>query len=221
VAQVRQRQQQRQQAQRRRSPPEEARASESDPGAAKMKLRDGSYHMAYNVETVTEERSGLVVTVAVTNQGSDNGQLRPLLGQVQEQQGTLPGVALLDSGFADNGDVQWAEEQGVQVLMPPRNERSEKAQGRDPYARKRRDSDAVADWRARMGTAAAQRQYQRRLPVAEGVHAQEANRGWRRFRLRGLRKVTAEAWWQALAQNVLRVLALGWELAGTVRAALA
>jgi len=33
--------------------------------------------------------------------------------------------------------------------------------------------------------------------------------------------VTAEAWWQALAHNVKRVLSLGWDLVGTVRAGLA
>jgi len=73
----------------------------------------------------------------------------------------------------------WLEEQGVMVLMPPRNEEADRQAGRDPYARKRRDNDAVAGWRARMGTPAAQQQYRRRAPVAEGVHAQQANRGWR------------------------------------------
>jgi len=70
-----------------------------------------------------------------------------------------------------------------------------------------------------MGTAAAQRQYRRRAPVAEGVHAQQANRGWQRFRLRGLAKVRTEAFWQALAHNVARLLAWGAPLAGRVRAA--
>lgn len=219
IDQVRQRQEQRRRSKRSDSKPEDARASETDPDAAKMKMQDGSYHMAYNVETVAETCHGLIINVGVTNQGSDNGQLRPRLEQTEQQQGLLPGVALVDSGFADQPDVDWAEGQGVTVLMPPRNEQADVKAGRDPYARKKRDSEAVANWRARMGTAEAKKQYKRRAPVAEGIHAQQANRGWYRFRLRGLDKVQAEACWQAWAQNLRRILSLGWDLVGTVRAA--
>jgi transposase len=219
LAVVRQRQAQRQQANRKASPPEQARANETDPDVAKMKMPDGGYRQAYNVETVTDVGSGLIVTVAVTNQGSDNGQLGVLMDQVQQEQHTLPQGVLVDSGFADQADVERLEQQQVQVLMPPKNEKQEKEKGQDPYARKRRDSDAVARWRARMGEPAARQQYQRRAPVAEGVHAQQANRGWRRFRLRGLAKAWVEALWQALAHNVTRLLAQGVALAGTVRAA--
>jgi transposase len=221
VAQVQQRQQERQQAKRKDRDPAEARASETDPDAAKMKFSDGGYRPAYNVQTITAESSGLIVQVSVTNQGSDNGQLGPQLEQLQQEQQTLPGVALVDSGYADQQDLEQAERAGVMVLMPPRDQRRDEAAGRDPYARKRRDSDVVAEWRARMGTAAAQAQYRRRLPVAEGVHAQQANRGWRRFRLRGLAKAQVEACWQALAHNVVRLLTWGVDLAGTVRADLA
>jgi transposase len=219
VAQVRRQQQQRQQSKRSDSQPEQARASESDPDAVKMKMHDGGYRLAYNVQTVTAESSGLIVSVDVTNQGSDNGQLRPRVEQVEHEQQELPGVALADSGFADQQDIERLEQAGVVVLMPPRDARKDQRAGRDPYARKRRDSDVVAAWRARMGTAEAQAQYRRRAAVAEGVHAQQANRGWRRFRLRGLVKVATEAWWQALAHNVVRLLSLGIDLAGTVRAA--
>jgi transposase len=218
VQQVRHRQQQRAATGRAKAQPEEARAAETDPDAAKMKMPDGGYRLAYNVETVSECDKGLIVTVAVTSQGSDNGQLEPMVSQVEAQQ-AKPEQVLADSGFSDEDDVEALEGRKVEVLMPPKNEKKEKEQGQDPYARKRRDSDAVAGWRERMGTAEAQQAYKRRAPVAEGVHAQQANKGWRRFRLRGLAKVTTEAYWQALGHNLARLLALGVALAGTVRAA--
>jgi transposase len=221
VGVVRQRQEQRRKANRKASPPAGARANETDPDAAKMKMPDGGYRQAYNVETVTDVASGLIVTVAVTNQGSDNGQLGVMMGRLHHEQQAWPRAVLVDSGFVDQPDVGRLEGQQVQVLMPPKNEKQEQQKGRDPYARKRRDSDAVARWRARMGQPAARQQYRRRAPVAEGVHAQQANRGWRRFRLRGLAKVGVEAVWQALAHNVARLLAAGVSLAGTVRAAVA
>jgi transposase len=219
VAQARARQQQRRQTDRATLPPAEARASETDPDAVKMKRPDGGYRPCYNVQTLTTTAEGLIVTVAVTAQSSDNGQLRPLVEQVQREQGVRPGRVLADSGFSDQDDVQQLEEGHVAVLMPPKNERKELAQGKDPYARKRRDSEVIAAWRARLGTAEARQRYRRRAPVAEGVHAQQANRGWQRFRLRGLVRAAAEACWQALTHNLLRLLARGVDLAGTVRAA--
>ncbi|HKB40824.1 MAG TPA: transposase [Gemmataceae bacterium] len=218
LAVVRERQQQRRQSTRRDVLPEDARASETDPDAAKMKFPNGGYGLAYNVETVSDEATGLIVTVAVTNQGSDNGQLAPLLEQVRQEQGVLPERVLLDSGFADAADVEKLEKEGVEVLMPPKNERKEQAAGKDPYAAKRRDSAELATWRARMGTAEARTHYRRRAPVAEGVHAQQSNRGWRRFRLRGQGKAQCETCWQALAHNVAKLLRRGEFLRGTVRA---
>lgn len=221
IAVVQQRQQQRQQAGRADRPPAQARANETDPDATKMKLADGGFRQAYNVETVTDVTHGLIVTVAVTNQGSDNGQLSVLVEQVQQEQQALPATVLVDSGYSDEADVERLEAKAVRVLMPPKNERKELQAGRDPYARKRRDSEAVATWRARMGEAGSREEYRQRAPVAEGVHAQQANGGWRRCRLRGLAKVWVEARWQALAHNVRRLLSLGVTLAGTVRAATA
>ncbi len=218
LAVVRQRQAQRQQAGRASSPPGEARANETDPDAAKMKMPDGGFRQAYNVETLTDAARGLIVTVAVTNQGSDNGQLGVMLDRLEQEQQARPQAVLVDSGFVDQEDIERLEGKQVRVLMPPKNEHQEQQQGRDPYARKRRDSDAVAAWRARMGEAGSRQEYRRRAPVAEGVHAQQANRGWRRCRLRGLAKVLVEALWQALGHNLVRLLSLGVPLVGTVRA---
>jgi transposase len=219
VEQVQQRQQQRAATGRASARPEEARASETDPDCCKMKMTDGGYRLAYNVETVASVKEGLIVSVAVTNQGSDNGQLAPMTAAVQQEQGVKPEAMVADSGFSDEEDIEQLEGQGIQVLMPPKNEKKEKEQGRDPYAPKRRDSEAVAQWRQRMGTAEAQQLYARRAPVAEGVHAQQANVGWRRFRLRGLLKVTTEAWWRALSYNLKRLLEMGVTLTAAVRAA--
>jgi transposase len=219
LEQVKQRQRQRAATGRVAARPEEARASETDPDCCKMKMTDGGYRLAYNVETVASVEQGLIVAVAVSSQGSDNGQLAPLAATVQDDHGAKPQTMLADSGFSDEQDIEQLEGQGIAVLMPPKNEKKEKEQGRDPYARKRRDSTAVASWRRRMGTAEARELYKRRAPVAEGVHAQQSNVGWRRFGLRGLAKVTAEAGWRALAYNLKRLLEQGVALTAAVRAA--
>ena len=204
LASVRQRQAER--AASGRARPEEARASETDSDARKMKRSHGGFEPAFNVQTATDVDSGLIVAVSVTEQASDNGQLGPMVEQVTANLGTAPQQVLADAGFSDATDIEELETARIEVLMPPKNERKEQQQGRDPYQRKRRDSDAIAAWRERMGTAAARQRYGRRAPVAEGVHAQQSNRGWKRFRLRGLVKAQVEALWQALAHNLCVLL---------------
>jgi transposase len=185
--------------------PEEARASETDPDARKMKMSHGGFVPAYNTQTVTDAEHGLIVAVQVTEQASDNGLLGTLLEKVEEQTGQAPAAVLVDGGYASQTDIQKAESNGTKIYMPPKTARAELKQGKNPYQRKRDDTKEIERWRVRMGTPEAQAIYQRRAPVAEGVHAQQSNRGWKRFRLRGLVKAGVEALWQALAHN-LRVL---------------
>jgi transposase len=189
-----------------RAKPEEARASETDGDARKMKRGHGGFEPALNVQTATDIDSGLIVAVTVTAQASDNGLLVPVVERATANLGTAPAQVLADAGYSNTADVEKLERAAIETLMPPKNERKEQADGKDPYARKRRDSDETAAWRARMGTAAARARYGRRAPVAEGVHAQQSNRGWKRVRLRGLVKAHAEALWQALAHNVCVLL---------------
>jgi transposase len=188
-------------------PPEEARASETDPDVRRMKLPHGGFELAYNVQTVLDLQNELIVTTTVTNQQSDNGRLRPLLAQVAQEQGRQPEEVLADSGFVDAEDIDHLEEAGVRVIMPPKNAKKELQAGKDPYAPKRRDKPRVAVWRARMGTPPAQASYRQRCGPAERVHAWMEQRQWHRFRLRGLLKARVEALWQAWAHNVARLLA--------------
>lgn len=208
LATVRQRQAERQQSGR--SKPEEARASTTDADARKMKRSDGGFKPSFNVQTATDEASGLIVTVAVYEQASDNGLLRPMVDQVEERTQTPVEQAVADSGFSDAADVEALEKRGTQVLMPPKNEKKEREKGLDPYKAKRRDTPWLAQWRQRMGTVAARELYSRRAPVAEGVHAQQSNRGWKQFRLRGLVKAGTEALWQALGHNLCVLMAKKW-----------
>lgn len=204
---VHQVQQQRAASTRKDPPPEEARASETDPDVRRMKLPHGGFELAYNVQTMLDLKNELIVTTTVTNQQSDNGLLRPLMEQVKQEQGSQPEEALVDSGFVDAEDIDHLEEAGVRVLMPPKNENKELQAGKDPYAKKRRDTPRVAAWRARMGTEQAQQTYRQRCGPAERVHAWMEQRQWRRIRLRGLLKARVEALWQAFAHNVGRLLA--------------
>ena len=50
-----------------------------------MKMADGGFRPAYNVQLTTTTDSQIIVGVEVNNCGSDLGQLSPMLDQVQHR----------------------------------------------------------------------------------------------------------------------------------------
>jgi hypothetical protein len=186
---------------------DKARASTTDPEATVMKMADGGFRPAYNVQLGTDTATQIVVGVDVCTSGSDLGQLTPMVVQIQERFGQSPREMLADGGFAKHEDIERvsAPEFGCTVYAPvpqpkdPRNDR---------YAPHPKDSPAVAAWRQRMQTEAAQAIYRERAATAECVNAQLRNRGLRQFLVRGLVKVKAIALWHAVAHNVLRAISL-------------
>jgi len=72
---------------RRRERRAEARASTTDPDARVMKLADGGFRPAYNVQFATDMASRVIVGVTVTNVQSDQGSFTPMLTQVQARLG--------------------------------------------------------------------------------------------------------------------------------------
>jgi transposase len=196
-------------AQRSNQPAKEARASTTDPEARTMRFSDGGTRPGVNVQFATDTVSGLVVGVAVTNAGNDQGQLGPMLSQLEERYGCTPRQALVDADFASHTDIEMAQTQhNCQVFSPLKNEHRQLAAGRDPYAPKRGDSSIIVEWRQRMGTPEAQEIYRLRPATAEWVNAQARNRNLWRMPVRSLAKCRIVAVLYALAHNLWHSLAL-------------
>jgi len=78
---------------------EDARASTTDAQASVMKMADGGYRPAYNVQYASDCASQMVVGVQVCTAGSDMAQLAPMVQQVQQRLGRAPEQWLVDGGF--------------------------------------------------------------------------------------------------------------------------
>jgi len=180
---------------------EKARASGTDPEATVMKMADGGYRPAYNVEYSTDTATLVIAAVAVTTRGSDAGQITPLNDQIHDRHGVYPEQALADGGFVNLADIEAAQAppRGTRVYAPVPQP---KDPTRDRHAPLPGDGVQVQEWRTRMGTEAARGIYRQRASTAECVNAQARNRGLIRLLVRGLRKVTAVALWFAIAHNV-------------------
>jgi transposase len=182
---------------------DEARASTTDPEARVMKFPDGGYRPGYNVQFATDTESGVIVGVEVTNAGTDSEQLPPMLDQLEERYERVPNEALVDGGFATKGAIDQADDRGCTVYAPVKDEEKQQAEGKDPHARKKGDSDAVAAWRSRMGTEAAKLIYRLRGQTAEWVNAQCRNRGLWHMPVRGQPRCRIIALLFAIAHNLV------------------
>jgi transposase len=185
--------------------PREARVSTTDPDARVLKMADGGYRPGYNVQLATDMDSRVIVGVAVTNVGDDHAEFVPMLEQIQRRTGRWPTAAVVDAGVSSTAAITAVAEHAVTVYAPVPRRRGV----RDPAARCRRDSDAVAAWRARMATDQAKAIYRLRSSVAEWVNADaRTHRTLNRVLLRGLPKVHVWALWVALAHNAMRTMGL-------------
>jgi transposase len=184
---------------------DKARVSTTDPDARVMKMADGGYRPAYNVQYATDSDTQIITGVDVTNNGDDHHQMPPMLEQHQQRYGRVPDETLTDGGFACCDSIEAASLTGTMVYAPVPSKKTDRLGPHDPHPE---DSEAVAAWRARMATDQAQAIYRQRASTAECVNAIARNRGLRQFLVRGLAKVRAVALWYALAHNLVRAAAL-------------
>jgi transposase len=189
-------------------PAKAARTSTTDPEARIMQFPDGGYRPGYNVQFSTDTASGVIVGLDAVNAGSDSRQLPPMLEQFQQRYGRTPAEALIDGGFATRETIEIATARNCVVYGPIKDEKAQLARGQDPYAPKRRDSAAIAAWRARMGEVAAKAIYRLRAPTAEWVNALARNRGLRFMPLRGQAKCRAVVTLYAIAHNLMQATML-------------
>jgi transposase len=185
--------------------PATPRVSTTDPAARKMKMTDGGYRPAYNVQFATDVDSRAVVGVAVTNVGSDQPEFVPMLDQLLERTGRAPTQALVDGGYVTHEGITAAAAQGVTVYAPVPKPKTDRAS----TAACRGDSPAVAAWRARMATDEAKAIYKARAATAEWVNADtRTHRTLGPLLVRGLGKVHSWVLWIALAHNMMRTMGI-------------
>ena len=181
---------------------DEARVSTTDPEARVMKMGDGGFRPAFNLQFATTTEEAVIVGVGVTNVGSDKSQMTPMLAQIEERTGRRPSEYLVDSGYVNLEAIEEAEKNGTTVYAPP----AAKKKGEEPsYEPKPDDAPEVAAWRQRMGTKEAKDLYTKaRGATAELVNADLKEHRGLTLRVRGAKKVLTIALWHVLAYNLMR-----------------
>ncbi|SHG87941.1 IS1182 family transposase [Bradyrhizobium erythrophlei] len=179
--------------------PKEPRASTTDTQARVMKMADGGFRPAYNVQVASVAGEQIVVAVDVSNSGSDRSLMRPMLERLRTRLGRFPAWHLADGGFCSGEDIEWAHGKGIEIYCPP----VQSKHGTDPYLPRRGDGPGVLAWRARMGSEAGKAQYKPRS-ICECIHARWRNWDLRQLTVRGFQKVRAVVLCYALTNNILQ-----------------
>src|SRR5271157_1588241 len=131
------------------------RVSTTDAEARRMKMPNGGFNPAVNVQLATDTASRAIVGVEVSNEGSDNvGLSEPMRQQVEERTQRKIAQHLLDGGYLRKQDLERAHQQGVEVFVPP-NPRARRRTGGENWnpnpETAQRCGRGSSAWRAKQG----------------------------------------------------------------------
>jgi transposase len=186
----------------------EPRASTTDPDARVMKMGDGGFRPAYNVQlAIAGDDTGgprAVVGLQVTTMGSDMGSLMPMANDIETRTSRKPGAVLADTGHFKRDDLEALRSAGIRPVVPPPRPRKCDSQ---------LEQESLEDWRFRKMTPGEKLLFRRRSSLCEHANAAiKGTYGLDQFLVRGIDKVTACATLYALTftvhQNLHRLLDL-------------
>jgi transposase len=200
----------------REQPGEKEQYNFTDPESRIMKTGDGGFGQSYNAQAAVEVDSRLVVGQRVSDAPNDKEQLAPSFGAIEPAAGPVAEV-LVDSGFLSETAVATLETAPADGPAP--RPRVLAAVGREGHGRAVRDLEKKSDppepppgapflerMAHRVATRAGRARYKLRQQTVEPAFGiiKEAM-GFRRFSLRGKKKVSTEWTLVCLAYNFRRL----------------
>ena len=100
----------------------------TDPDCALMHSVQGS-HASYNVQSVVDDKHGLIVHADAVSDTSDVNQFAVQIDQANEILDKTCEVACADAGYADTEELNKIDEQGIKVVVPSQRQALHKQQG--------------------------------------------------------------------------------------------
>ena len=168
-----------------------------DPQSRIMKGRDG-FIQAYNAQTAVDADAQIIVAHRLTNNGSDQDGLLPLLDVVASNTGEMPDEVSADNGFCSEANLKGLIARTVRGYVAAG--RASKPDGG------KKGGPLVQAMRARLRQGGYRSRYGMRKFTVEPVfgHIKQA-RNFRQFLLRGIDKVKAEWAMICTAHNLAKL----------------
>jgi transposase len=180
----------------------EPRRSTTDSQARVMRMPDGGWRPAYNVQLTADPRAGVIVGLDVDTTGSDGGLMAPAAKQIEQRYAHRPHRWLVDGGFTRLGDIVTLARNGITVFCPLKPRRNP---AYDPAMPRYGDPPEVAAWRRRMvdDAAAGPASWMRRRAEHERINANFRRQGLQQFNVTGIFKVRTVCLLHAIANNLM------------------
>jgi transposase len=100
--------------------------NQTDPDCANMRSTQGK-HASYNVQSVIDDKNGLIVHAEAVNDTSDLNQFALQIEQAHEVLKEPSEVACADAGYADADELEKVDAKGVKVIVPSKRQAQRKA----------------------------------------------------------------------------------------------
>jgi len=178
-------------------PVDKAQENFTDSDSRIMNSTEG-FQQCYNAQIAVDADSQLIVAIDVTQNAADSGSLLPMVDLVEQNCGTTPEQCLADAGYKSEAAFVELEKRKIDAYVAlGREGKKVTAQTKLPATQQMKEKLASPP-----GDAA----YRRRKAIVEPVFGWIKNvLGFRRFSLRGIRKVAGEWALVCLVINLKRM----------------
>jgi transposase len=102
--------------------------NQTDPDCAIIRSVQGS-HASYNVQSVVDDSSGLIVHTEAVNDTSDVNQFARQIEQANDLFEKPCDVACADAGYADTDELEKIDGQGIKVIVPSQRQALHEEEG--------------------------------------------------------------------------------------------
>lgn len=165
----------------------------------------GSFTQAYNPQIAVDAESQVIVGKHMAQSPIDNPQLAHVIEDIKNQNdGQLPGELSADAGYARIANLKLLEDLKIEGYVSLRKQKRDVPDEAStaPYT----EDDPRERMRQKLATPEGKAKYAKRKKSVEPVwgHIKEI-RGFRRFMLRGLAKVTGEATFAYTVHNLMKL----------------
>lgn len=184
---------------------DEMRVSTTDPEAKKMKMGNGGFNPAYNMQLAIDTGSRFIVGNIVVNKNNDFDQMPRMFHQVEDRYAKIADEWLVDQGYLVHDHISNIQKRGCKVFVNP-----SKVGKKNAYELHEGEDNELAEWRVRMGTDEAKEIYKDRASNSEWANAGMRNRGMKQLLVRGLNSVKSVLCLHTLTHNILRAVKLGY-----------
>jgi transposase len=174
-------------------PEPRAQRNFTDPDSRIMHSKPDGWIYGYNAQIAVDAGHQVIVATSLSADTTDGGALPALVDAIETNTGRRPRKVLADAAYASDANLAHLAARGIDDYVATKRDRHSAPppvapRGRIPAGLGRRERMA-----RKLTTKRGRAEYRRRKAIVEPVFGQTKEaRGFRRFRLRGRLKVTAE-----------------------------